>query len=168
MAKLRQTAPPFLSRRGDGRLQAPPRTPAPLSSVVHSRARFPSSEGVSEPRRLRRVRRGMFCRPSRSRRLGNGGLPERTKGHAWRACRGQPLAGSNPAATARRVNAAPDQAIRHPGQRCGATGPGSCSISSRDSRTSSNVSHGRNGTPSPRQILTRSFLANTMSEYRAP
>jgi hypothetical protein len=41
---------------------------------------------------------------TRSRRLGGGGLPERTKGHAWRACRGQPLAGSNPAATARRLN----------------------------------------------------------------
>ena len=36
------------------------------------------------------------------------------------------------------------------------------------SRTSSNVSHGRNGTPSLWQILTSSFLANTMSEYTAP
>ena len=36
-------------------------------------------------------------------RLDDGGLPERTKGHAWRACRGQPLAGSNPAATASRA-----------------------------------------------------------------
>jgi hypothetical protein len=104
-----------------------------------------------------------------SRRLGRGGLPERTKGHAWRACRGQPLAGSNPAATARRPNEVPtDQAVRHPGQRCGATGPGSWSVPSRTWRTSSNVSQGRKGTPSSRQILTRFFLANTMSEYSAP
>jgi hypothetical protein len=48
------------------------------------------------------VRLGLSAGATRSRRLGGGGLPERTKGHAWRACRGQPLAGSNPAATARR------------------------------------------------------------------
>jgi hypothetical protein len=46
------------------------------------------------------VRLGLTAGATRSRRLGGGGLPERTKGHAWRACRGQPLAGSNPAATA--------------------------------------------------------------------
>ena len=55
-----------------------------------------------------------------------------------------------------------------PGQRSPPTGPARVSMVSRPSRTSSNVSHRRNGTPSSSQIATSASFAKTMSEYSAP
>src|SRR4029453_15101475 len=58
--------------------------------------------------------------------------------------------------------------VLHPGQRSPPTGPGSVSAPSSASRTSSNVSQRRYGTPSCSQIATSSSFANTRSEYSAP
>ena len=55
-----------------------------------------------------------------------------------------------------------------PGQRSPPTGPARVSMVSRPSRTSSNVSHRWNGTPSSSQIATSASFAKTMSEYSAP
>src|SRR6185503_6069149 len=54
-----------------------------------------------------------------------------------------------------------------PGQRAGSTGPGSAVVRSRWARTSSNDSHGTNGTPSAVAISTSTSFANATSAYRA-